>query len=90
MRTVEVLFRTEQRHMEDSPYRVERPHAVQTGTLRIQGRDMPVSYTGMTWSGFSPSDDAWEWDGAQSLGWLCRDSKARPVFQGTECESPRV
>ena len=60
VRTVAALFRTEQRHFEDSPYRFERPHAVQTDTLRNQGRGMPVNYTGMTWSGFRPSDDACE------------------------------
>lgn len=60
VRTVAALFRAEQRHLEDSPYRFERPHVVQSDTLRNQGRGMPVNYTGMTWSGFRPSDDACE------------------------------
>ncbi|MBQ4575170.1 MAG: glycoside hydrolase family 125 protein [Clostridia bacterium] len=54
-------FRTEQHH-ENSTYRFERDLAEvwgkDTETLQNNGRGMPVNYTGMTWSGFRPSDDA--------------------------------
>lgn len=61
--TIIALFRTEQHHMEQSPYRFERleiePHcAWEYETLQNNGMGTPVSYTGMTWSGFRPSDDA--------------------------------
>jgi len=53
------LWETEQYHAEKSPYTFERPDApVQTDTLQCDGRGTPVAYTGMTWSGFRPSDDA--------------------------------
>ncbi len=57
-RTVVSLWRTEQRHFENSPYRFTRPDCPRKDTLQNSGMGMPVSYTGMTWSGFRPSDDA--------------------------------
>ena len=57
-RTVIRLWRVEQRHFEQSPYRFVRPNGPVTDTLRNNGMGMPVQYTGMTWSGFRPSDDA--------------------------------
>ncbi len=51
------LWILEQRH-EQSSYRFERPDDVETDTLKNGGRGTPVGYTGMTWSGFRPSDDA--------------------------------
>jgi hypothetical protein len=57
-RTVIRLWRVEQRHFEQSPYRFVRPNGPATDTLRNNGMGMPVHYTGMTWSGFRPSDDA--------------------------------
>ncbi|MFB5267795.1 glycoside hydrolase family 125 protein [Paenibacillus enshidis] len=54
---VDVMI-TEQRHMEKSPYRFMRPGFKETETLQNDGLGMPVNYTGMTWSGFRPSDDA--------------------------------
>lgn len=52
------LWSCEQRHDEQSPYRFIRENCPPSDTLRNQGRGMPTSYTGMTWSGFRPSDDA--------------------------------
>lgn len=52
------LWKTEQYHFERSPYRFTRPDCRPSDTLRNEGKGMPVSYTGMTWSGFRPSDDA--------------------------------
>jgi len=41
-----------------SPYAFERPGGPASDTLSRQGRGAPVGPTGMTWSGFRPSDDA--------------------------------
>lgn len=41
-----------------SEYRFQRKDCVPSDTLRNGGAGMPVNYTGMTWSGFRPSDDA--------------------------------
>lgn len=51
------LWETEQNH-ELSIYTFERPDDVETDTLQNKGRGTPVKSTGMTWSGFRPSDDA--------------------------------
>lgn len=50
------VFRTEQNH-ESSPYSFQRQNCAKTDTLINQGKGRPVNYTGMTWSGFRPSDD---------------------------------
>ncbi|MCM3134198.1 glycoside hydrolase family 125 protein [Paenibacillus polysaccharolyticus] len=52
------LWETEQRHIEQSPYRFMRRNCPAHDTLRNEGMGMPVNYTGMIWSGFRPSDDA--------------------------------
>ncbi len=52
------LFETEQHHEEKSPYYFERFHCPATDTLVREGKGAEVAYTGMTWSGFRPSDDA--------------------------------
>ena len=57
LRTVTDLWVTEQRH-EDSPYRFVRTDCPPSDTLPFNGKGAPVGYTGMTWSGFRPSDDA--------------------------------
>lgn len=54
-RIVVDLWRTEQDHAERSPYRFVRPGT--SDTLARWGRGDPVARTGMTWSGFRPSDD---------------------------------
>ena len=41
-----------------SPYSFERFDCPPGDTLANQGRGNPVGYTGMSWSGFRPSDDA--------------------------------
>ena len=51
-------WKTEQRHFEKSPYRFTRKGCPWGDTLHNEGMGNPVSYTGMTWSGFRPSDDA--------------------------------
>lgn len=50
-------FTTEQNHS-TSPYFFTRIDCVESDTLPNKGRGREVNYTGMTWSGFRPSDDA--------------------------------
>jgi uncharacterized protein len=56
-RSIVNLWRTEQRHFELSTYRHVR-ESEPWDTLGEDGRGTPVAVTGMTWSGFRPSDDA--------------------------------
>ena len=48
----------EQNHREKSDYSFVRLNCPPHDTLSHEGLGAPVSYTGMTWSGFRPSDDA--------------------------------
>lgn len=50
------VFRVEQDH-ERSHYSFQRKNCAETDTLPNGGRGNPVGHTGMTWSGFRPSDD---------------------------------
>ncbi|MFQ8600567.1 MAG: glycoside hydrolase family 125 protein [Oscillospiraceae bacterium] len=52
------VFETEQDHENKSSYRFERHCGIETETLQREGKGRPTGYTGMTWSGFRPSDDA--------------------------------
>lgn len=60
MQTIIEVWKTEQRHHEESPYSFLRLQegSPEHGLLYNNGKGMPVNYTGMTWSGFRPSDDA--------------------------------
>ncbi|OZB94130.1 glycoside hydrolase family 125 protein [Paenibacillus sp. XY044] len=49
---------TEQHHDQKSLYHFTRQTKLHTETLQNNGRGLPSNYTGMTWSGFRPSDDA--------------------------------
>lgn len=51
------LWTVEQNH-EKSSYYFSRPFKRRSDTLSRKGRGAPVKYTGMTWSGFRPSDDS--------------------------------
>ena len=51
------LWTTEQTH-QNSPYYFERDDCPPSDTLPNDGKGAPVGDTGMTWSGFRPSDDA--------------------------------
>ncbi len=51
------VFTREQNHPEKSTYFFHRPNAPETDTLPNKGKGNDVAYTGMTWSGFRPSDD---------------------------------
>ncbi|MHA7967659.1 glycoside hydrolase family 125 protein [Paenibacillus sp. CAU 1782] len=55
------LWRTEQNHDEQSAYRFQRFDCPASDTLPNEGKGTPSAPTGMTWSGFRPSDDACEY-----------------------------
>lgn len=57
IKTVIKTFKTEQNH-ESSSYFFNRINCVESDTIPNNGRGLPVAHTGMTWSGFRPSDDA--------------------------------
>ena len=57
LRTIVEQIRREQDH-DRSGYRFQRETTIPTETLVREGRGTPVAVTGMTWSGFRPSDDA--------------------------------
>ncbi|GHH97892.1 glycoside hydrolase family 125 protein [Neobacillus kokaensis] len=56
--TILQVWRTEQDHEANSPYRFERSDCRQSDTLIRDGKGGRVVPTGMTWSAFRPSDDA--------------------------------
>ena len=56
IREIVHTFTTEQDHR-NSPYFFRRYNCVKTDTLPCKGKGRPVNVTGMTWSGFRPSDD---------------------------------
>lgn len=51
------VFKNEQNHFERSSYYFNRQNCPQIDTLPREGKGNEVAYTGMTWSGFRPSDD---------------------------------
>lgn len=57
IKTIVDVFKAEQNHPQKSEYYFHRPNAPVTDTLPCEGKGNPVAYTGMTWSGFRPSDD---------------------------------
>ena len=57
-KTVVDLWITEQHHFEKSPYTFQRLNTRWIDTLHNGGKGYPVNFTGMTWSGFRPSDDS--------------------------------
>ena len=50
-------FIKEQNHSENSTYYFRRTDCPETDTMPLNGKGNPTAYTGMTWSGFRPSDD---------------------------------
>ncbi|WP_077328604.1 glycoside hydrolase family 125 protein [Virgibacillus siamensis] len=55
------VWTTEQHHNRDSNYHFVRTNCTPQDTLSHNGNGAPAGYTGMTWSGFRPSDDACEY-----------------------------
>ncbi|MEG1426401.1 MAG: glycoside hydrolase family 125 protein [Oscillospiraceae bacterium] len=58
IRSILRLWKREQNHSADSDYHFVRRDCPVTDTLSHEGKGAPVAVTGMTWSGFRPSDDA--------------------------------
>lgn len=59
--TFQIIVQTiqrEQRHDTESRYRFQRHNDVPNDTLPFEGRGTSTNFTGMSWSGFRPSDDA--------------------------------
>ena len=79
LRTIVDVFRIEQDH-DQSSYRFERSNCPPSDTLINEGKGAPVKVTGMTWSGFRPSDDACQYGylipanlfAAQELGHIAK------------------
>ncbi|MBR0534892.1 MAG: glycoside hydrolase family 125 protein [Clostridia bacterium] len=57
IKSIAEVFKKEQNHAQKSTYYFHRPDAPATDTMPCGGKGNPVGYTGMTWSGFRPSDD---------------------------------
>lgn len=57
LRKIVEVFKKEQNHAKNSTYFFHRPGASETDTMPNEGKGNDVAYTGMTWSGFRPSDD---------------------------------
>lgn len=57
-RTAVGVWRTEQDHETRSPYRFQRTTGPASDSLERDGLGRPTAVTGLTWSGFRPSDDA--------------------------------
>ncbi|GMA62896.1 glycoside hydrolase family 125 protein [Alicyclobacillus fastidiosus] len=58
VREILSIWRTEQNHERDSTYVFERDGSRKLDTLSREGKGPITGVTGMTWSGFRPSDDA--------------------------------
>ena len=58
MKIIVKQWQVEQHHAEMSPYRFTRVTEHYNETIHNNGLGSPVQYTGMTWQGFRPSDDA--------------------------------
>ena len=56
-RSIADTFIKEQKHTENSTYYFRRTDCPETDTMPLDGKGNPTAYTGMTWSGFRPSDD---------------------------------
>ena len=56
-RNIADTFIKEQNHAENSTYYFRRTDCPETDTMPLDGKGNPTAYTGMTWSGFRPSDD---------------------------------
>ncbi len=58
LKVIYQVWKVEQHHEEQSPYTFERSDCRVSDTLLRNGKGGDSTYTGMTWSGFRPSDDA--------------------------------
>jgi len=58
LETIIKTWKIEQNHSTESPYYFIRRNSWYLDQMSEDGKGAPVAYTGMTWSGFRPSDDA--------------------------------
>jgi len=58
LETIVDLWYREQHHASQSDYYFIRTDGMAHDTLSCNGKGSPTAYTGMTWSGFRPSDDS--------------------------------
>lgn len=58
LETITDHFIKEQNHTENSTYFFDRDTSRASDTMAFGGKGRPVNFTGMTWSGFRPSDDS--------------------------------
>ncbi len=56
-RNITDTFIKEQDHTKNSSYYFRRTDCPETDTMPLDGKGNPTAYTGMTWSGYRPSDD---------------------------------
>lgn len=78
-------WKTEQYHFEKSPYLFIRPgFPCYWDTIHNGGKGNPVSYTGMIWSGFRPSDDGCQY------GYLTASEMFAVVVLGYMSEMLRI
>ena len=76
VKTILTVWKNEQHHYEKSLYSFSRPN----GTVQDRLSDKPLAYTGMTWSGFRPSDDCC------SFGYLTASNMFAAVVLGYMAE----
>lgn len=88
--TVLKLFTIEQKH-ENSAYYFKRHDCAKTDTLVNNGKGRPVNYTGMTWSGFRPSDDCCKFGYLIPANMMAvvalshGEEICRKIYKNTEC-----
>lgn len=84
IRVILHTWRIEQRHETKSTYTFERFDCPPSDTLTRSGKGAEVAFTGMTWSGFRPSDDACRY------GYLIPSNMFAAVVLGYIAEISRV
>jgi uncharacterized protein len=83
-----------EQHHASSPYSFQRHEGPPSDTLTHGGRGNPVGYTGMSWSGFRPSDDACQYNyliPANMLAAVALEKLARlPLNQPQLCQQAQA
>jgi meiotically up-regulated gene 157 (Mug157) protein len=95
-RTIIEQWTKEQRHDVNSNYSFTRLNCPPSDTLTREGKGEPTGYTGMTWSGFRPSDDACKYGylipsnmfATVVLGYI--EEFAKVIFHDTELEEQAI
>lgn len=86
------VWETEQHHGERSDYYFNREDCPPSDTLPLNGRGNPVGYTGMTWSGFRPSDDACRYGYLVPANFFARKSleQLAEILEALHPDSPLI